>query len=572
MQLLIGSPLGLWVLLGVPALLIIHALQRKTVRTPCSTLFLLDDLAPESVRGPVIDALRPSWLLALQLLAICLLCWLLIDPRWIAADSKRTVAIVLDGSISMSSFRERALAAVEREVDRSLREPGAVEWALIDSRRAGTVLYRGGERAKFRAALAAWNPTAGQHDFRASIRYGMEIAGKDALVVFVTDHAVQLPPSVAIIAVGAPTDNCGFAGAMVDGESSYRALVRNYGIEPCQRTVRVGGKEEQFTIAAGASKVLSGVIPAGEVGTQLEMNGDSFSADDTLTLIRPERKLLKVKVTEQPAIASWWKRLVATSERIADAPQPADAQLAVGGEELLGGNGNAIALIATARPGASLGRVFAEHHPLVDHLRWDDLRAVAVGAIDLRDGDEPLLWSSENPLVFLRPTQDGEQLVVNLTPESSTIGRNSSFILLIHRFIERIRSRTPGREIVFVETNQRLRPTVAGEEFEISELDRDGAATSTRTVSRALLSAPSRAGLFAVRSKAGEELLRGAAYFAEVVEADLREASAADTASGRSAKQSEQSMKVDPLISVWILLLLATLLGSWRCAAAEGVK
>ena len=586
MQLLIGNTLGFWALLGVPIVLIIHALQQRAKRVPCSTLFLLEDLAPESVRGPVVEALRPSWLLLLQLLAVCLLCWLLVEPRWVAPDSKRVVAIVLDSSVSMSSFRPNVEAAVTQQIARATAEPGVVEWALIDSRRSGSVLYRGSELTALRHALARWEPSGGHHDVLPAVHYAREIAGKEGLAICVTDHKVALPPSVALLAVGVPRENCGFAGALVDeGSSSFRALLRNYGDLPCERTMSLGARAEKIMLASGEMRAIEGSIPAGAEGIRLELSPDGFTADDSLSVVRPERRVLRVvppsgvESPERQAISQWWVRLSATVGRLVSVPVGERGDLFIGGEELLqtanGGGaveGNAIAFVGRKRPGVGIGRVFSEHHPLVENLRWDDLRATAIGAEELRSGDEPLVWSGEVPLIFLRPTAHGQTLVINLMPEGSNLSRNSSFVLLMHRFIEQVRSGGAGAETILVETNQRLRFSASGERFRVEESDAKGVVIRSRELAKAALAAPSHAGFFSVKSDKGELTVKGAAQFAEVVEADLRSAASFDGTAGLRAHGREQRTMRDPFTSLWLLLLLAVLLGSWKCAAAEGPR
>lgn len=571
MQLLIGSPLGFWALLGIPILLVIHALQQRTTRTDCSTLFLLEDLAPESVRGPVLDALRPSWLLLLQLISVALLVWLLIDPRWVAADSKRVVAFVLDGSVSMATFREHALESIQRTVEREVRRPGTVEWALIDTRRSGAVLYRGVDRRKFHDALRGWEPTGGHHDYQPAIHYALEIAGREGLAIFVTDHVVPVPPTTALLAVGAPRDNCGFAGATVEPDTAqFSVVVRNYGSKPCERTLQIGERAEALVLMPGELKAVRGVVPATTAGVQLALDRDDFPIDDTLAVVRPERKLVRVAPpADGGAVALWWKRISGTMERIETSSS--DADLAVGDRSLLEKGGNAIVFVETIRKDARLGRVFAEHHPLVDHLPWDDLRAVSIGDAELQEGDEPLVWSGDLPLFFLRPAAAGQQLIINLRPENSNLGRNSAFILLIHRYIELVRARVVGVERGLVETNQRLRLPPGSDRVTVAERSLHGASGGSRQVVRAVATAPPVPGTFTVSDSAGKELFNGAAYFAEVVEADLSKAASFDGTDGRSASGGTQRATFDPFTSLWLLLLLVVLLASWRTAAREGV-
>ena len=55
-----GNPLGLLALLGIPAVLAIHFLQRKARELPVSTLFLLDHTQREAVSGRRFERMIPS--------------------------------------------------------------------------------------------------------------------------------------------------------------------------------------------------------------------------------------------------------------------------------------------------------------------------------------------------------------------------------------------------------------------------------------------------------------------------------------------------------------------------------
>ena len=68
-----ANPLGLLALLGIPAVLAIHFLQRKARELPVSTLFLLDHTRREAAGGRRFERLIPSIPLWMQLLAVLLL-------------------------------------------------------------------------------------------------------------------------------------------------------------------------------------------------------------------------------------------------------------------------------------------------------------------------------------------------------------------------------------------------------------------------------------------------------------------------------------------------------------------
>src|SRR5688572_24442527 len=140
---LFANPAGLWVLLGLPAIVAIHFLQQRARIVTTSTWFLIEKLAPDSARGRTWDRLRTSRAFWLQLLAMVLAAWVLAEPRWIRAESAQTVVIVLDASASMDAFRAPAVAAAERELDLSDGLAARTTWVIMTTNPRQPALFRG---------------------------------------------------------------------------------------------------------------------------------------------------------------------------------------------------------------------------------------------------------------------------------------------------------------------------------------------------------------------------------------------------------------------------------------------
>ncbi|MFM2169920.1 MAG: hypothetical protein RI957_149, partial [Verrucomicrobiota bacterium] len=88
-----ANPAGLWALLGIPVVVLIHFLQRKAQIIPVSTLFLLEKTQREASSGRHFDRLTQSVPLWMQMLAVALLTWLLVEPRYPLARSTQRIAI-----------------------------------------------------------------------------------------------------------------------------------------------------------------------------------------------------------------------------------------------------------------------------------------------------------------------------------------------------------------------------------------------------------------------------------------------------------------------------------------------
>ena len=161
MGVMLGQPWGLLALLGLPAVLAIHLLQRRAVVIPVSTLFLLESLPRESDAGRRVERLRKSLPLGLQLLGMLILTWLLTDPQWLEKNSVQRIAVVLDSSASMSVAKPVVLTDLPRDLARLASATTQSEVYLLDSRQTGGPLYHGPDGEGIRTALGV---EAGRRD------------------------------------------------------------------------------------------------------------------------------------------------------------------------------------------------------------------------------------------------------------------------------------------------------------------------------------------------------------------------------------------------------------------------
>ncbi|NNE90460.1 MAG: hypothetical protein HKN23_02335, partial [Verrucomicrobiales bacterium] len=224
---------GFWALLGIPIILAIHFLQRQSKLVTITTLFLLEQMKRESVSGKKFERLRNSIPLWLQLLAVLILTWLLVQPRWVKPESIQRIAIVLDGSASMSAFREPLAENLEKELAKLATAAKTTEFVVLDSRMDSEPVYNGTDLQELVTALNDWEPLGSAHDPGSALRVGRSLARTGGLVIFATDHVTpDLPYNARLLAVGNEVANVGFAGIDVapnaDGELTWKALVRNY--------------------------------------------------------------------------------------------------------------------------------------------------------------------------------------------------------------------------------------------------------------------------------------------------------------------------------------------------------
>ncbi len=585
MDLILGNPAGLWALLGLPAVLAIHLLQHQVRTRYASTLFLLDELAMTGIRGSVIDRIRHSRPLWLQLLAVLLLTWLLIQPRWLREDSFQRVVVVLDSSLSMHAFLDRLWPGLGPHLRELSRTAALTEFILVESDPTAATLYAGPDLARLRDALTAWRPRLGHHDTIPALRMAQNLGGSGGIVLFLSDRLPEEPISgIAAIAIGERIENCGFAGLRVEGhgpEAEWQAVVRNYSEGAVRRAWWVeaeGGRNESrlLELGPGESRVLRGGFPPGADFVTVCLEPDAFPVDDRLPVVRPAPKRLEIEVAVDAAIRPLVQRLVGTL----DAAEPAQAGLRPDLEflsyrapALPGLRANAVCFprpLDDARVPLD-GWVTTENHRLLQGLNWHGLLVDHAAPTVVQDRDEVLVRRGEKPLILLRTGESGRQLIFAFDPLASNAPQWPAFVLLVHRFAEELRAEKRAPTSVNVDLRQRLRAPVDpdGPPVMVRTIAHDGENEEEVPVARAaLLRAPDRPAHFTVR-QGNRDWLRGAARFADLREADFSRAASGGSVRERAREQARLNSRPDALTLLWMLLLVGLLLWSWWPAKGE---
>ncbi len=529
--LLFTNPAGFWALLGIPAILLIHFLQRKSRRVTTSTLFLLDQLAPESAQGRRFERLRNSLHLWLQLLAVLLFTWLLAGPRWLRPNSVQSVVLVLDSSASMSAFEDEARKLLSEKSAALAQAAARTEWTVLESASARKTLYSGADRTAMLAALDLWHPDGTGHDPEPALRAALGLLRGKGAGVFVTDHAVAVPPGIAVLAVGSPIENVGFTGLRADRDG-WRVLIRNDGSQPVRRTWKIDGRDQgAVDLVSGGMTELRGVFPPGVDRLVLSLDADRFALDDSLPMVRPQPKQIGIFREPGTAFDAFFQKFTGT---IADRSSEGRDLALVRYDPFLPSvpDGNAIVVVEQpGKPGKLLtGGIVAENHPLVAGLNWQSLLVNETLGIPPRDSDDWLVSQGSRPLVLLRHNGTGRTLLVNFDLRYSNAAQLPSFILMLNRFVESVRAELPGIEVLNAETGQDL----AGD-----------------------VRAPATPGFFELPG------VRGAASFADAREADFSGASSADGLGAVTAALRLQNSEQDFFTPLWTLVLLGVCAASW---------
>lgn len=583
MSFFFANPWGLLALAAIPAIVAIHFLQEQSRRVRASTLFLLEHARPTSEQGFRIERFHNSLPFWMQLLAASALAWLLAEPRWVRAEPRQTVAVVLDSSASMQAVRQESLEALAERLGSWEAVASRTDWHLLETGPRRPPLYAGQSLAKLRAAAEdRWQPVLGSHSFADAIAAARALvpAGGGG-VMLVTDRTVDLPADVAVLSAAAAIDNVGFSGGRVEATASghaWRVLITNHSSsaqtrELSMRAADSGGladgpplaPPQPIELAAGQSRSFTAEWPAdGPERIVLALNDDRFSLDDTLPLVRPVLRQVRLANRLQGPAGELLEEMLSAADGVEQIDESGEADLVV---DRLGSEPDADAVLVAAgtatteaddeTPGLDPAWVAAEDHPLVRDLGWGSLLSGPAGDEPLSLSDTPLLWKGGQPLAFLRsaPRADGQRLdtlVLNWDLTGSTASRTAAVVVLLARFVERVREGIPRSWAANVETGQAI-PLPGGRQTRAPETPGFFTVPITSPSSQAAGSGPDEP----------RPLLSGAAQFADARECDFRDCTPLDTLESIQMERIVKRSVADPWAPLWIAVAAAALLISW---------
>lgn len=581
MQVLIGNPWGWLALAALGGVLLIHLLQQQAKRVEISTLFLLDNVPSNPMEGRAFERLRQSVPLWLQIIGVLLITWLLLAPSWVRPESVQRVVLVLDSSLSMAAFRDRMPKTVMPVLQRLAQAAGHTEWVVMSSDTTQNVLYNGGALDGVRHVLANWRPTKGTHDLAPALHLAQRLRGAEGLLIAISDHRLDLPTGVHLLAIGTPIDNVGFSGVhtALDDETdtwTWQALVKNYGTTPQTRTwqLRINDRPtapQTLDLQPGQATVLRGLFPGDrQAQLQLVLSEDGFHLDNRVPLVVPLKKRLTIGLSTDAPMHDFFKRFFDRHDDIA----PGKPHLVVGtltGQEDMQRLGNGIYFAPTtppeAQPSSAARGALATSHALTEGLHWYDLWVRGPHPLTAAPHAQVLVWLQSEPLIWLHHTQRGQQLVCNFALAHSNAWQLPAFVVLLHRFTERVRATVTKLRQANLEARQKLDLATGSSHHEIDMAihPAQGGAVQRQSVpfyQAALLRAPAEPAFIDIAQN-GVTLARDAVHFADAREADFTHAASLDTVSTHTPALAQRHSRRDLLVPLWLLLLGATLLASW---------
>jgi hypothetical protein len=578
-----ANPAGLWALLGIPAILLIHFLQRKAQSFPVSTLFLLEKTHREANTGRNFDRLTNSIPLWMQLLAVLLITWLMTEPRFPMARSTQRIAIVLDSSASMSVSKELIITSLAEQLPPLKGFATEVEYTVLESIPGKPRVYAGKSTEELLAALKAWQPLAPLTDPTLALRLARSLVSRDGIVLFVTDTPVEsLPFDARLLAAGEKIGNCGFTGVAFeekDGTLLWRATLQNYSDEEITRTWQIDSGNGQLsppksiTLEPRSLLTLQANFPSKSERIKLMLSADQFPLDDTLHLVRPAPKQLFLS-TAAPLEALGKKILRSIENMQPVGTQTADLSL-VSYDPLdpVLPEGNAVIFSNDATQGGQYlaGGIIATQHPLMNGINWQALLIRETISLEIRPSDEVLLRQADRPLILLRSTPAtatvpaSQQLLFNFDPRLSNIDTQPALIVCLLRFAEQIRTKKVAKSQENWECAQpiniAIKPNTAA--LFLDQLDAQGKTLASQSIDpNQPLFAPEQPGFYQVRQ--GEEILvTSATYFADTREADFSHCASENQLANAQINAVQAHSIGDPFYHYWIILLLVLLLASW---------
>lgn len=577
MPLTLTNPAGLWALLAVPVILLIHFLQRQSITLPVSTLFLLEKLERESVQGQNFDRLKNSIPLWMQLLVALLFTWILIAPRWEKSDSLQRVAVIIDSSASMRAFTEDAITSLEEKLPPILAPVSRVELSLVESHETGDTLYHGSDLPEMLDTLREWKPARSAHDPNAALRIGRSLVGDDGILIYLTDHKSANPGYGAkLLAVGSPIENVGFAGISVSEEAAsprWKVIVRNYGVAVAEREwiLTAGGNRTEprkISLKAGQAVTLEGRFPDETDRITLQLEPDQFELDDQSPVIIPRPKPLTISRIDSKGLTDTFSNILETLENVSPPKPEQKADLTFYPYNPISPTsqeGTGIVMIDQGEIPRNFqkGAIVATNHPLVKDLNWQGLIARASPSVPFFGTDIPLLWQGDHALIFLQESETGKLLIFNFDIPSSNADRLPAFIVMIHRFIESIRDGKIAEASDNYELSQ-LIPVAhhLGTDAPPLAFTADAGVEELPLSRSQILRASESPGFFSV-SQGEQFLVQGAAHFADTREADFKEAGSFSDLEKIPEAIVDKHTVPDRLWQIWLVLALIALFAAW---------
>ncbi len=310
---MIGNPLGLLALLSIPVIVGIHFFRRRFKPRPIAGLFLWADPDRDPSSGRRLHRIENRLSLWLELLLALLLSLYILDFRWDTTTALPHHVIVLDSTASMAARdADYDVSEAAREKVRDIATTSGPE-ALVTliSGTTNPVVLCGPAAALLTVedALLSWRATGRGEDHRAAIALGRELAGPDARIHFVSDHAPSssLGSLVQWHAVGRAMDNAAILSAERrqspdEEKEEIFVVVASWGqagevaVEIAARDTTLA-RQDVSTDGRGRPVTMRLTIPTTEGPVTLKIADDALSIDNEVRLVKPADRVVTYRLS-----------------------------------------------------------------------------------------------------------------------------------------------------------------------------------------------------------------------------------------------------------------------------------
>ena len=538
----LGLPLALAALAGLPVLAGIYWLRSRSRRQVVSSLYLWSLQRASRAGGRRIERFQVPLLLVLELLALLMFALAAADPRVRSPESRRPLAVVLDDSFSMlaggdDSARARALTQLAKELDKNIHYPVALVLAGRTPTAIGTSLRARGEIDQ---ALARWACRSAAADLDRGIALAGALLGERGRILVLTDRAPPQPPEPGRLewwSFGQPLGNVAVINAArASRQGADRGLleVANYGASPAQARLKLenarladgGGQEVVLSLPPGQTRRMILLPDSPEKPIRAELAADALDLDNRTILLPSGAKAVRVQLAVgRPEVKTIFaKALAATAlaEFVTERPELLITDLSAASQPAPGGAGGecwTLRLIAEEDAAAYVGPfVLDRTHPLCEGLALESV-VWAAGKSQALAG-LPVLSAGNVVLLADEPRPGGRhELRLRLRPDLSTLQDTPNWPILAWNLLHWRSRQTAGCDQANARLGGQVTLTLPPARANVQVFTPDGASRSHEA--RAAITVPAeQVGMYTIR--AGGEDYRFAVNALCPDESDLR--------------------------------------------------
>ena len=470
-----ANPWGLLALLAMPAIVAIHLYHRRFPPIVVAGVHLWGVQHEMRSVGRTRERLPITPSLLLELLAAFLIAMILSQPRFGELGRATHLVVVLDNSASMqaepttdTSFRDLAAAELLERMDNLNR--GSRVTALVTGNRPATLIGPLASVDEARDQLASWQPSVSIHEFSTAWDQAAQFAGESGEMLFLTDHlpaeTTPLPQRMETVAVGERLPNVAILAArwQIDSDKETSEIyLRFVNYNTNAAVVSVRGRvssqtvfERDLTITPGAETPLLVPVPMGigDIVIDLSTPQDSLAIDNTVTLIEPQPRPVKVAIdlAGNPTTQAAVKKAI---EALPDVEQVAagDADLVITSPNPLPrsdrelwwlGIGPLSQTEEAKEAAVDLGGpyILEKRHPLIEGLELGNLVWGGVQKVGL--DINPLITADQLPLLGQLEGTRTTAFLLNIDLSRSQLSESENWPILLSNLVELRRDDLPG--------------------------------------------------------------------------------------------------------------------------------